>query len=221
MFNLDNKVAVITGSSKGIGKSIATAMALQGAKVIISSRKVDVCEQTAAEINELCKDGIGEAFVIPCNISDKSSLENLINKTKEKYNQIDILVCNAASNPFFGSLKDIPDDAFEKIMNNNIKANHNLSQMVIPEMIERKDGSIIVVSSIGGLRASEVIGAYNISKAADIMLIKNLAAEFGKFNIRTNAIAPGLIRTDFAKALWENPEILKAVSYTHLTLPTT
>ena len=209
MFNLDNKVAVITGSSKGIGKSIATAMALQGAKVIISSRKADVCEQTAAEINDLCKDGIGEAFVIPCNISDKSSLENLINKTREKYNQIDILVCNAASNPFFGSLKDIPDDAFEKIMNNNIKANHNLSQMVIPEMIERKDGSIIVVSSIGGLRASEVIGAYNISKAADIMLIKNLAAEFGKFNIRTNAIAPGLIRTDFAKALWENPETLK------------
>ena len=117
MFNLDNKVAVITGSSKGIGKSIATAMALQGAKVIISSRKVDVCEQTANEINDLCKDGIGEAFVIPCNISDKSSLENLINKTREKYNQIDILVCNAASNPFFGSLKDIPDDAFEKIMN--------------------------------------------------------------------------------------------------------
>ena len=128
MFNLDNKVAVITGSSKGIGKSIATAMALQGAKVSISSRKVDVCEQTAAEINELCKDGIGEAFVIPCNISDKSSLENLVEKTKEKYGQIDILVCNAASNPFFGSLKDIPDEAFEKIMNNNIKANHNLSQ---------------------------------------------------------------------------------------------
>jgi|TARA_B110000305_G_C19365514_1_gene601710 NAD(P)-dependent dehydrogenase (short-subunit alcohol dehydrogenase family) len=214
MFNLDNKVAVITGSSKGIGKSIATAMALQGAKVSISSRKVDVCEQTAAEINELCKDGIGEAFVIPCNISDKSSLENLVEKTKEKYGQIDILVCNAASNPFFGSLKDIPDEAFEKIMNNNIKANHNLSQMVIPEMIERKDGSIIVVSSIGGLRASEVIGAYNISKAADIMLVKNLAAEFGKFNIRTNAIAPGLFRTDFAKALWENPEILKASTAT-------
>ena len=109
----------------------------------------------------------------------------------------------------FGSIKDIPDDAFEKIMNNNIKSNHNLCQMVIPEMMERKDGSIIIVSSIGGLNASPVIGAYNISKAADIMLVKNYALEFGQHNIRTNAIAPGLFRTDFAKALWENPEILK------------
>ena len=126
----------------------------------------------------------------------------LVEETRIQLGQIDILVCNAATNPFFGSIKDIPDEAFEKIMNNNIKSNHNLCQMVIPEMVEREDGNIIIVSSIGGMRASQVIGAYNVSKAADIMLVKNYASEFGKFNVRTNCIAPGLIRTDFARALW-------------------
>ena len=154
MFDLTGKNAIITGSSKGIGKSIAAAMAQQGANVVISSRKADVCEATAEEINSI---------VIPCNISDKTALEMLVEETRSQLGQIDILVCNAASNPFFGSIKDIPDDAFEKIMNNNIKANHNLCQMVIPEMMERKDGSIIIVSSIGGLNASPVIGAYNFS----------------------------------------------------------
>ena len=213
MFDLRGKNAVITGSSKGIGKSIATAMARHGANVVISSRKANVCQETADEINNL--DAAppygekGKAIVIPCNISDKTALEMLVEESRSQLGKIDILVCNAASNPFFGSIKDIPDDAFEKIMNNNIKSNHNLCQMVIPEMMERKDGSIIIVSSIGGLNASPVIGAYNISKAADIMLVKNYALEFGQHNIRTNAIAPGLFRTDFAKALWENPEILK------------
>ena len=209
MFDLTGKSAIITGSSKGIGKSIAMQMALHGAKVVVSSRKADVCQETADEINEACKDTDGEAIVIPCNISDKTALQMLVDETRNQFGQIDILVCNAATNPFFGSMMDIPDDAFDKVMNNNIKSNHSLCQMVIPEMRERKDGSIIVVSSIGGLQASTVIGTYNISKAADIMLVKNLAAEFGPDNVRTNAIAPGLFRTDFARALWENPEILK------------
>ena len=133
----------------------------------------------------------------------------LVDETRAQLGKIDILVCNAASNPFFGSMMDIPEDAFDKVMNNNIKSNHLLCKMVIPEMTERKDGSIIIVSSIGGLKSSTVIGTYNISKAADIMLVKNLAAEFGPHNVRTNAIAPGLFKTDFARALWENPEILK------------
>jgi hypothetical protein len=212
LFNLKNKSFLITGSSKGIGKSIAFHAASHGAKVIISSRKIDTCKKTADEINEQV--GSELAFPIAGNIAHESELISLVDETNKLLGKIDVLICNAATNPFMGSMADIPSDAFDKVMNNNIKANHNLSQMVIPEMIERKDGSIIVVSSIGGLRASEVIGAYNISKAADIMLIKNLAAEFGKFNIRTNAIAPGLIRTDFAKALWENPEILKASTAT-------
>ena len=123
MFDLTGKNAIITGSSKGIGKSIAAAMAQQGANVVISSRKADVCEATAEEINSMGFPGI--AIVIPCNISDKTALEMLVEETRSQLGQIDILVCNAASNPFFGSIKDIPDDDFEKNMNNNIKANHN------------------------------------------------------------------------------------------------
>ena len=209
MFDLTGKTAIITGSSKGIGKSIAMQMALHGAKVVVSSRKVDACEVVANEINEACEGTEGEAIVIPCNISDKTALQMLVDETRAQLGKIDILVCNAASNPFFGSMMDIPEDAFDKVMNNNIKSNHLLCQMGIPEMTERKDGSIIIVSSIGGLKSSTVIGTYNISKAADIMLVKNLAAEFGPQNVRTNAIAPGLFKTDFARALWENPEILK------------
>jgi len=209
MFDLTGKTAIITGSSRGIGRSIATQMALHGAKVVVSSRKVEACQIVADEINEACKDSEGGAIVIPCNISDKTALQMLVDETKEQLGKIDILVCNAASNPFFGSMMDIPEEAFDKVMNNNIKSNHLLCQMVIPEMKKRKDGSIIIVSSIGGLQASTVIGTYNISKAADIMLVKNLAAEFGPDNVRTNAIAPGLFKTDFARALWENPEILK------------
>ena len=209
MFDLTGKTAIITGSSRGIGRSIATQMALHGAKVVVSSRKVEACQIVADEINEACKDSEGGAIVIPCNISDKTALQMLVDETKEQLGKIDISVCNAASNPFFGSMMDIPEEAFDKVMNNNIKSNHLLCQMVIPEMKERKDGSIIIVSSIGGLQASTVIGTYNISKAADIMLVKNLAAEFGPDNVRTNAIAPGLFKTDFARALWENPEILK------------
>ena len=209
MFDLTGKTAIITGSSKGIGKSIAMQMALQGANVVVSSRKTEICEETAQGINDACKDSNGKAIVIPCNISDKTALQLLVDETVNQFGQIDILVCNAATNPYFGSIQDIPEDAFDKVMNNNIKSNHLLCQMVIPGMIDRKEGSIIIISSVGGIRASTVIGAYNISKAADIMMVKNLAAEFGQFNVRTNAIAPGLFRTDFARALWENPEILK------------
>jgi len=214
MFDLTGKTAIITGSSKGIGKSIAMQMALQGAKVVVSSRKAEMCETTAKEINDACSKTEGEAIVIPCNISDKTALKLLVDETNSQFGKIDILVCNAATNPYFGSIQDIPEEAFDKVMNNNIKSNHLLCQMVIPEMIDRKDGSIIFISSVGGIRASTVIGAYNVSKAADIMLAKNLAAEFGKFNVRTNVIAPGLFKTDFAKALWENPEILKQATAT-------
>ena len=214
MFDLTGKTAIITGSSKGIGKSIAMQMALQGAKVVVSSRKAEMCETTAKEINDACLKTEGEAIVIPCNISDKTALKLLVDETNIQFGKIDILVCNAATNPYFGSIQDIPEEAFDKVMNNNIKSNHLLCQMVIPEMIDRKDGSIIFISSVGGIRASTVIGAYNVSKAADIMLAKNLAAEFGKFNVRSNVIAPGLFKTDFAKALWENPEILKQATAT-------
>jgi len=210
MFDLSGKNVLITGSSKGIGKAIAQQMALAGAKVTISSRKEDVCNEVAKEINDSIPEGCtGGAVVIPCNINSKENLQNLVDQTHEKLGQIDVLVCNAALNPYFGPSSDIPDDAFDKIMSANIKSNHWLCNMVLPEMKERKDGAIIIVSSIGGLRGSPVLGAYSISKAADMQLVRNLAVEHGADNIRVNAIAPGLIKTDFARALWENPDILK------------
>jgi NAD(P)-dependent dehydrogenase (short-subunit alcohol dehydrogenase family) len=210
LFDLSGKVAVITGSSRGIGRAIAEAMADQGAKVVISSRKAEACAETADAING--KHGEGTAIVVPANISSKEDLQHLADETRRQLGRIDILVCNAASNPYYGPMGGISDEQFRKILENNVIANHWLIQMVAPEMIERKEGSIIIVSSIGGLTGSTMIGAYNISKAADFQLARNLAAEFGPSGVRVNCIAPGLVRTDFARALWENPDTLKAVT---------
>ncbi len=209
LFDLTGKVAIITGSSRGIGRAIAEALADHGAKVVISSRKADACAEAADSINGRHP---GAAIVVPANISSKEELQNLVDETRAQLGRIDILVCNAASNPYYGPMAGITDDQFRKILDNNVIANHWLIQMVAPEMIERREGSIIIVSSIGGLKASAVIGAYNISKAADFQLARNLAAEFGPHQVRVNCIAPGLIRTDFARALWENPETLKMVT---------
>jgi NAD(P)-dependent dehydrogenase (short-subunit alcohol dehydrogenase family) len=207
LFSLAGKVAVITGSTRGIGKAIAERMAEQGAKVVISSRKADACAAVATEINGAR--GAGTAISIPANISRKDDLRNLVDETNRQLGRIDILVCNAASNPYYGPLAGIEDDQFRKILENNVIANHWLINFTVPQMIERRDGSIIIVSSIGGLRGSNVIGAYCISKAADLQLARNLAVEYGPHNVRVNCIAPGLIKTDFAKALWEDPEALK------------
>jgi len=208
LFDLSGKVAVVTGSTKGIGRAIAEQMVCHGAAVVISSRKADVCEEVAEAINtDLAGEG-GCAVSIPCHIGHKEQLEKLVSETRTKLGKIDILVCNAAVNPFYGSMMDIPDAAFEKILDSNVKSNHWLCQLVLPEMVERKDGVVIIISSVGGLNGSSVLGTYGISKAADMALIRNIANEFGLHNIRANAIAPGLIRTDFARALWENPETL-------------
>jgi len=209
LFNLNNKSILITGSSRGIGKSIARHCAIHGANVIISSRKLNICEKTADEINN--EVGKELAHPIAANISNENQLDELVKKTREKLGKIDVLVCNAATNPFMGSMLDMPNDKFDKVMNNNIKSNQILCNLVLPEMIDREDGSIIIISSIAAIKGSAILGAYNISKAADVMIVKNIAAEFGHKNIRANSIAPGLIKTDFAKALWENPDILKTV----------
>jgi len=209
LFNLKNKSVLITGSSKGIGKAIAYQCAEHGAKVIISSRKLDICEQTADEINTKLDSEV--AYAIPANISDDDQLENLVNETRKKIGKIDVLICNAATNPFMGSMLDMPIEKFDKVMHNNIRSNQILCNLVLPEMISNEDGSIIIISSIAAIKGSPILGAYNISKAADVMIVKNIAAEFGHKNIRANSIAPGLIKTDFARALWENPDILKTV----------
>jgi NAD(P)-dependent dehydrogenase (short-subunit alcohol dehydrogenase family) len=208
LFDLTGKVAVVTGSSRGIGRAIVERMAEHGAKVVVSSRKAQACEEVAAAINS--RHGAGRALAIPANISSKDDLQRLADETTQAFGQIDILVCNAASNPYYGPLGGISDDQFRKILDNNIVSNHWLIGMVAPAMRARKDGAIVIVSSIGGLKGNAIIGAYNISKAADFSLARNLAVEFGADNVRVNCIAPGLIKTDFARALWENPETLKA-----------
>ena len=210
LFDLTGKVAIVTGSSRGIGRAIAEAMADHGAKVVISSRKAPACQEVADAIN--AKHGEGTAIVVPASISSKEELQALVDETKRQLGRIDILVCNAASNPYYGPMAGITDDQFRKILDNNVVANHWLISMAAPEMLERGEGSIIIVSSIGGLTSSTMIGAYNISKAADFQLARNLAAEFGPRGVRVNCIAPGLVKTDFAKALWENPDTLKAVT---------
>jgi NAD(P)-dependent dehydrogenase (short-subunit alcohol dehydrogenase family) len=209
LFNLSGKTAVVTGSTKGIGEAIAHRLAEHGANVVVSSRKADACDRVAGEINAKWGKGREVAAPIPCNINHREQLQGLVEKSRAKFGKIDVLVCNAAINPVFGSMSQIEDEAFDKIMGANVRANHQLCTMVIPEMVQRKDGSIIIVSSIGGLRGSPYLGAYCISKAADFQLARNIAVEYGPQNVRANTIAPGLVKTDFARALWENPAILE------------
>ena len=206
LFDLSGKTAIVTGATKGIGRAIASRMAEHGANIVVSSRKADICDTVAQDINENWAKSGNEAVAIPCHISHKEQLQALVDQTVERFGGIDILVCNAAVNPFFGKLKDIPDSAFDKIMETNIRSNHWLCQMTNPHMAARGGGSIMIISSVGGLRAGGVLGAYGISKAADLQIARALAVEFGGDNIRVNAIAPGLIRTDFARALWEDKE---------------
>jgi NAD(P)-dependent dehydrogenase (short-subunit alcohol dehydrogenase family) len=202
LFDLTGKVAIVTGSSRGIGRSIAENLAAHGARVVISSRKADACATVVAAIRAAG----GEAIAIPANISDKAGLQQLVDGTRAAFGPIDILVCNAASNPYFGPAAGMGDEVFEKIMRNNVLSNHWLCTMVRPDMAAKRDGAIIIVSSIGGLKGSTEIGAYCISKAADMQLARNLACEWGPDNIRVNCIAPGLIKTDFARALYEDPK---------------
>lgn len=206
LFDLKGRTALITGSTKGIGRAIAERMAQAGARVVISSRKQDACDEVAKGI----RNAGGEAIAVACNITHRPELETLVHKTREAFGKIDILVCNAAVNPHYGTTQEIPDSAFQKVLDCNIRSNHWLCQLVVPEMAERRDGVVIIVSSIGGLKGSSSLGTYGLSKAADMALARNLAVEWGPRNVRANCIAPGLVRTDFARALWENPETYEA-----------
>ena len=210
LFDLTGKVAIVTGSSRGIGLAIAQGLAAHGARVCISSRNQDSCATVAAAIN--ADYGSGTAIAVAASLSSKNALQHMVDETVRQLGAVDILVCNAASNPHFGPLGTITDEQFRKIFDNNVLANHWLIQMTAPAMLAKGKGSIIIISSVGGVTSSKNIGAYNISKAADLQLVRNLASEFGPKGVRVNAIAPGLVRTDFAKALWENPDTLKAVT---------
>lgn len=209
MFDMAGKVALITGSTRGIGLAIAERMAESGAKVVISSRKAEAC---AAVAERIIAAG-GCAIAHAANISDRAALQALVDRTLAEWGRIDVLVGNAAVNPYYGPLAGIGDDAFDKIMASNVRSNLWLCNMVIPQMAQRRDGAVIIVSSIAGLKGNKMLGAYGISKAADFQLVRNLAVEWGPHNVRVNAIAPSIVRTDFARRLWEDPALYaKAVA---------
>ncbi len=205
LFDLTGKSAVVTGGSRGIGEAIARQLAAHGADVLISSRKLDACEAVARSINEAL--GRDAARAAACNITRKDELKAMIERADAAFGKIDILVANAAINPYYGSTEGITDDQFDKIMTANVKATHWLSQFVLPQMKARGDGSIIIVSSIGAFLGSAAIGAYNISKAADLQLARNLAVEYGPDGVRANCICPGIVKTHFAEALWKDPKV--------------
>ncbi|GLR18755.1 SDR family NAD(P)-dependent oxidoreductase [Portibacter lacus] len=202
--SLKDKVAIITGSSKGIGLAIAEKFCEQGAKVVISSRKQDACDVVAAGLASRGYESAG----IACHVGDLEQRKSLVDQTIEKYGKIDILVNNAAINPIFGPIEDGDEAAFDKIMNVNVKAVWSLSNLVLPHMIKNGSGSIINISSVEGIHPGFGLGLYSTSKAAVIMLTKNQAKEWGKHNVRSNVICPGLVKTKFSQALWENEKLL-------------
>jgi NAD(P)-dependent dehydrogenase (short-subunit alcohol dehydrogenase family) len=208
LFDLTGKVAVITGSTRGIGLAIAKQFARRGARVVVSSRKAEAC--TAAK-DALVEAG-GTAIAVPCNIGSKEQLQALVDATLAAYGTIDVLICNAAVNPYYGPLAKIPDDAYDKIMDSNVRSNLWLCNMAYPTLAARGGGAIVIISSIAGIKGSKLLGAYGLSKAADSQLVRNLAVEWGPQNIRVNAIAPGIIKTDFAKALYEDPQTERFVT---------
>lgn len=202
-FDLTGKVALITGSTKGIGRAIAEAMAKFGAKVVISSRDRDRCDEVATAIRAAG----GEALAVPCNVYHKERLAGLVKTVSEAWGQIDILVCNAAANTYFGSLLKLPDDAYERITGTNLRSVLWLCQMAMPGMMQRGDGVVLMISSVSGVQGDDKVGIYGASKAAEIQLARNLAVEGGPRNVRVNCIVPGLVKTDFARALWDDPVI--------------
>ena len=205
LFDLTGKTAIVTGSSRGIGRAIAEALADAGANVVISSRRQEQCDAAADAIRA----SGGRAASIAAHAGDPAQLKSLAEATRREFGAIDILVCCAGVNPHYGPMAEMPDAAFDRILSANVKNVLYLSALVLPEMAARRDGAIVILSSIAGLRGTRGLGGYAVSKAAEMQLARNLALEWGAHNIRVNCIAPGLIRTEFARALWEDETLVK------------
>ncbi|MEM9421676.1 MAG: SDR family oxidoreductase [Pseudomonadota bacterium] len=212
LFDLAGKNVIVTGASRGIGEAIARRMAQHGANVMVASRNVETCQEVASSINET--EGRRAAAATACNISHREHLAALVEETNKQFGPVDVLVNNAAVNPAYGPSKDITDEQIDKIFDCNIKATHFLSHLCLPQMVERGGGAIVIISSISAFLGSSGIGMYGVSKAADLAVARNLAVEYGPKNIRINCIAPGIVKTYFAEALWKDPKIEKQVTET-------
>jgi len=205
LFDLSGKTAVLTGASKGMGLAMATALAEHGARVVISARNQDQLETAAQTINSLC--GKDMAIPVVANAGQREALENLVETARSRAGSIDIVIGNAGVNPHFGPTSEISDAAYQKTMTTNVQSNLWLAQLTVPDMVKKGAGSVIFTASVAALKPSEQLGTYGMSKLALIGLTRNLAQEFGPHGVRFNAICPGLIRTDFARELWENPKV--------------
>lgn len=207
VFSLEGKVALVTGASKGIGYSIAEFFAAAGAKVVISSRKQDALDEMASQLREKGYQALG----VSCNVGKLEELDNLVSRTIDKWGQIDILVNNAATNPVFGPVHNTSLEAYDKIMDVNLKAPFQLMKLCYPFLQASAGASVINISSIGGISPEPGLGIYSVSKAALISMTKVFAKEWGDDNIRVNAICPGLIKTKFSEALWSNDKIVNSM----------
>ena len=202
MLDLNNKTAIVSGGSKGIGKAIAMKLAQAGANVVICSRKK---ENLDSAVNEAESNGL-TLIPIECNTSNNESIQSVVDHTIEKFDRVDVLVNNAAANPYYGPILNSEDSHWDKIFDVNVKGYFNFAKACSKTMIANNSGKIINVASIAAKTPLEGLGVYNISKAAVVMLTKVLAKELGEYNINVNTLAPGLIKTDFSKALWENED---------------
>lgn len=204
LFDLSGKNAIVTGGSRGIGKAIAHRLAEQGATVLIASRDEASCIAASVEIDGLVERAA--THIQPTDMENPADIALLADRATQLLGGVDILVCNAAASFHSGPLADIDDAAFMRTFQLNVLANNRLAALVAPQMAKRGGGSIIIISSIGAMRANASNGAYSISKAADLALVRSLALELGEDNIRVNAVLPGLVRTDLSRSLWENPQ---------------
>lgn len=212
LFDLTGKTVIVTGSSRGIGKATAEQLALRGARVCVSSRNLEPCEEVVAGIRQRG----GEAIAVRASISRREDLEDLVARTRAAFGPIHGLICNAASNPHYGPLEELDDELHLKIYRNNVLSGLQLSRMVKEDMAAAGGGSIVIISSIAGFKGSSTIGAYGISKASDVQLERNLAVEWGPRNIRVNCIAPGLVETRMAAALLADEALAR---FTRESLP--